>query len=140
MKYEILRDDKIEVAGHTLYRIRALRDFNDVKAGDLGGYIEGKENLSQEGNCWVYGNACVCGNAQINKSSDVLCISPIGSRNDITTFFKTKDGNICVKCGCFRGTIDEFLEAVSKKHDENKHAKAYRLACELARVQIELEE
>ena len=169
-KYELLQDDKIEVSGHILYRIKALKDFGDVKAGDLGGYIEGESNLSQEGTCWVYdnahvfggayvcGDACVCDNARvcgdahvynnarvcdnakINKISDVLCISPIGSRNDVTTFFKTKDGNICVKCGCFTGTIDDFLDAVEETHGENKHAKAYRLACELAKIQIELED
>jgi len=205
-KYELLQDDKIEVGGRILYRIKALKDFSDVKAGDLGGYIEKEENLSQEDTCWVYdnarvfddarvfdnarvydnarvcGDACVCGNARvfgnarvcgdacvcgdayvydnarvygnacvcdnarvydnakINKISDVLCISPIGSRNDTTTFFKTKDGNIRVKCGCFSGTIDRFLEAVSETHKDNKHAKAYRLACELAKVQIELED
>ena len=181
-KYEMLQDDKIEVSGRTLYRIRALKDFKGAKAGDLGGYIEGESNLSQEDNCWVcgdawvcgnarvydnarvcgeayvcgnarvcgdawvcgnarvYGNAWVCGNAKINKISDVLCISPIGSRNDTTTFFKTKDNNICVKCGCFIGTIDDFLEAVNETHGENKHAKAYKLACELARVQIDLED
>lgn len=141
-KYELLQDDKIEVSGHILYRIKALKDFFGAKAGDLGGYIEGESNLSHEGTCWVYDNACVygnarvCDNAKINKISDVLCISPIGSRNDTTTFFKTKDGNICVKCGCFTDTIDKFLEAVSETHKDNKHAKAYKLACELAKIQI----
>lgn len=169
-KYELLQDDKIEVGGRTLYRIRALKDFKDVKAGDLGSYIEGEKNLSQDGDCWVYGNArvfgnarvcgnayvfdnaCVCGNAKvfdraevygsakISKANDILCIAPIGSRNDVTTFFKTKDNNICVKCGCFTGTIDNFLGAVEETHGENKHAKAYKLACELARVQIDLED
>ena len=145
-KYEMLYDDKIEIGSHTLYRIRALKNFGTVKAGDIGGYIEKEENLSHEGTCWVYDNArvCenarVCGDAKINKISDLLCISPIGSRNDTTTFFKTKDGNICVKCGCFTDTIDKFLEAVSETHKDNKHAKAYKLACELARVQIELED
>lgn len=50
-KYELLQDDKIEVSGHTLYRIRALKDFKGAKAGDLGGYIEKEKNLSQEDNC-----------------------------------------------------------------------------------------
>lgn len=166
-KYEILYEDKvdkIEMRSHTLYRIRALKDFGNVKAGDIGGYIEREENLSQKGKCWIYDNAkvydnarvCdnakvfgsarvfgraeVCGNAKISKANDILCIIPIGSRNDITTFLKTKDNNICVKCGCFIGTIDDFLEAVNETHGKNKHAKAYKLACELARVQIESEE
>ncbi|MFR7821403.1 MAG: hypothetical protein ACLU24_12890, partial [Candidatus Pseudoruminococcus sp.] len=70
-KYEMLYDDKIEVAGRTLYKIRALRDFNDVKAGNLGGYIEGEENLSQDEDCWVYGNAQVYGNAWVYGNAKV---------------------------------------------------------------------
>ena len=51
-KYE-LTNDSIEYDGVTLYRIKALRDFNNVKAGDLGGYIEKEENLSHERDCCV---------------------------------------------------------------------------------------
>ena len=38
-KYE-LTDKFINLGCHTLHEIRALRDFRDVKAGDLGGFIE----------------------------------------------------------------------------------------------------
>jgi hypothetical protein len=38
-KYELLRDQTIDFAGVTLYRIRALKDFGTVKASDLGGYV-----------------------------------------------------------------------------------------------------
>ncbi|WP_142417021.1 hypothetical protein [Bartonella massiliensis] len=48
-----------------LYRIRALKDFDDVKAGDLGGFIEKEANLSHDGNCWVYDKACVYGYARV---------------------------------------------------------------------------
>ena len=58
-KYEMFKENEID----KLYRIRALRDFGDVKKGDLGGFIEKEENLSHIGNCWVYDNARVCGNA-----------------------------------------------------------------------------
>jgi len=61
-KYELVRDQSIEVGGRTLYRIRALKDFGDVRRGDAGGYVETEDNLSQDGDCWVYGNAIVCGN------------------------------------------------------------------------------
>ena len=66
-KYEILtnKENTINVEGRTLHRIRALRDFNDVKKGDIGGYIESECNLSQEGDCWIYDNARVFGNAWI---------------------------------------------------------------------------
>ena len=34
----------------TVYRIKALRDFGDVKTGQLGGWIEKESNLSHDGN------------------------------------------------------------------------------------------
>lgn len=58
-KYELLADDTIEFYGRTLHRIKACKDFGNVKSGELGGYIESENNLSQVGDCWVYGNACV---------------------------------------------------------------------------------
>ena len=77
-KYELIQGSEITICGGTkLMQIRALRDFGDVKKGDVGGYIESKENLSHEGNCWVYndarvydnarvyGNACVYGDASV---------------------------------------------------------------------------
>ena len=51
-KYEFT-NKTIKIAGHTLHRIRAVRDFGDVKAGDLGGFIEKEDNLSHEGNVWT---------------------------------------------------------------------------------------
>ena len=69
-KYELVMDDTININNHTLYRIKALRDFNDVinddiHIGDLGGYIESEDNLSHEGDCWIYDNAKVYGNAKV---------------------------------------------------------------------------
>ena len=89
-------------------------------------------------NAEVYGDAEVCDNAEIKKSENFLTIGPIGSRKDITTFFLTKDNIIKVKCGCFLGTIHEFLSKVESTHGNNKHATVYRLAVELAKEQIEL--
>lgn len=48
-----------------LYRIRAVMDFGLVKAGDPGGWIEREENLSQEGFCWIKGDARVYGCAEV---------------------------------------------------------------------------
>lgn len=48
-----------------MYRIEALRDFGDVKKGDLGGYVESEKNLSHNGTCWIYDEASVSGNAQV---------------------------------------------------------------------------
>ena len=40
VKYEMLKNDTKVVDGVTVHRIVALKDFGDVKKGDLGGYIE----------------------------------------------------------------------------------------------------
>lgn len=71
-KFELIKNDYISLDGHTLYRTRALIDFGEVKTGDLGGYIEKEENLSQEGNAWVYDKACVFGNAKICRDAEVF--------------------------------------------------------------------
>ena len=71
-KYE-LTEEKITINGNqTLYRIKALKDFSDVKAGDLGGFVESENNLSQDGNCWIYDNAIVYDSAKILDSAQVF--------------------------------------------------------------------
>ena len=66
-----------------------------------------------------------------------LVMGPIGSRNAFTTFFRTKDGRIKVACGCFFGTIDEFLAKVEQTHGDSKHTRVYRAAVEVALAQLE---
>lgn len=70
-KYKLLQDDTKSIGGTTLYRIQALRDIGDVKAGDLGGYIQSEDNLSHDGNAWVYGNAQVYGRARVSGNARV---------------------------------------------------------------------
>ena len=70
-KYELTNEIKNLPDGVVLYRIRALKDFADVKAGDLGGFVQSEFNLSQEGNAWVYENACVYGNAGVFENAKV---------------------------------------------------------------------
>lgn len=128
----------------TLHRIKAVVEFRFVKVGDLGGWIEKEENLSHEENAWVYGNAevrgnaWVCGNAKVFSTDHVLVIGAIGSRNDFTTFFRDKDNEITVKCGCFLGKIDKFLKKVTQTHKDTKHTLVYRTAVEVAKLQIDL--
>lgn len=69
-KYEII-NEPIRVDGNVLYRIIALKNFDDVKMGDLGGYIQSEYNLSHEGNCWIYDNAKVFGYAQVHGDAKV---------------------------------------------------------------------
>ena len=249
-KYEFVDETKTVFGGIVLHRIKALRSFGDVKAGDLGGFIEKEMNLSHEGNCWIYdnaevygkayvydnalirndaiicgranvfgnahvydnaiigdnafiygdanvfgnahvydnscvfgnayvydnshvygdakafgnsrvygdakafgnayvygdanvcGNARVCnealihGNANISKTSDYMVIGPIGSRNDYTTFYKTDNNTIYVRCGRFNASIDEFETRVQEVHGNNKHAINYNKAIDLAKTMI----
>lgn len=124
----------------TLHRIKASVTFGNIKSGDIGGWIEKKENLSHDGDAWVCENAQVYGNAQVYSSKHVLLVGPIGSRNDYTTFFRNRNRGISVSCGCFLGEIDKFIEKVIETHGENKHASVYRAAAELAKLQIDLSE
>lgn len=55
MKKFILTDETIEMFGVTLHRIKAVRSFGNVKEGDLGGFVEKEENLSQDFEACVYG-------------------------------------------------------------------------------------
>lgn len=64
LKYEFTGEEST-YNGNTVRRIRAIRDFGNIKAGDLGGWLEKEENLSHRGNCWVADNATVRGDARI---------------------------------------------------------------------------
>lgn len=67
-RYEFVQEDTIQTTeGATLTRIRALVDIpaHNVKAGELGGYIESEKNLPHEANSWVFDRAQVFDNARV---------------------------------------------------------------------------
>ena len=54
-----------------LHRIRALRDIgSEVKAGDLGGFVESESNLSFDSgdDAWIFGDAIAAGEGQVDKA------------------------------------------------------------------------
>ena len=72
-KYKLVKRKSIVTGNGTiLYRIKALKDFGNVKKGEIGGFVKSENNLSQEGNCWIHDeakvldNAMVLGNAQVS--------------------------------------------------------------------------
>lgn len=71
MKYKIRKNLTFKQGNKKLYRIEALRDFSDIRKGDLGGYIESEANLSQYDVGWIYDNAKVSGNAQVSGNARV---------------------------------------------------------------------
>lgn len=66
-----LTDETITIAGVTLYRIQATRDFDNVRKGERGGFIQSENNLSHEDSCWVSENAKVYGNAKVFEYAKV---------------------------------------------------------------------
>ena len=70
-KYELLTDDTIMVSGHKLFRICASISFNNIEAGEKGGYIESEKNLAHERDARVSGNARVIGNARISGNAQI---------------------------------------------------------------------
>lgn len=77
-KYKIMKRNHGRCGLIKVYRIKALRDFGNVKKGDLGGYIESEDNLSHEGTAWIYDDAEVYGDIQIDGNlrvcKDVILI------------------------------------------------------------------
>ena len=69
-KFELTTNTKMFL-GEKLFQIKALISFGDVEAGELGGYIEKEENLSQVGNAWVADNAYVTDNARVADNAYV---------------------------------------------------------------------
>ena len=76
LKYK-LTNNTINYQGHTLYRIIALKDFGDIKAGDFGGFVESGHNLSQSGNCWIFEGAKVYKEAEVFGNARILGVAQI---------------------------------------------------------------
>ena len=129
-KYELIKTDTICAYGRTLFRVRYLCDIeNIVAAGDIGGYIEGEYNLSQQGNsvvlgdAEVYGNAKVCGDAEVYGNAKVCGDAKVQSTRDYIVFknfwssgrhftWTRSDNKWTV--GCFYGTGEELIAKAYK--------------------------
>lgn len=68
-KFEMIEESKSLDENITLHRIVAVRDFGNVKAGTVGGFIQSPENLSHSGLCWIAGDACVLGFARVSGNA-----------------------------------------------------------------------
>lgn len=75
--FKLRKDLSIEWEGRTLYRIEATKDidYQEVHKGDLGGFVESKDNLGED--AWVFGDAKVFdsakvfGNAKVSNGAEV---------------------------------------------------------------------
>lgn len=78
MKKYRLTAETIEHDGTILHRIQATKNFSNVKAGELGGWVESEDNLSQEGDCWLYDDSKVYKKARFIENATMyenLCAS-----------------------------------------------------------------
>lgn len=56
-----------------LHRIKALIPVNErVSTGELGGFVESEENLSQEGSCWLHDASISCEDAVVAKEAGLF--------------------------------------------------------------------
>lgn len=75
-KYKLINSENLSKGS---YRLQALRNFADVKEGDLGGYVDSEHNVSHYGNCWVYASGSVLqdsrifGNTCVKDRARVTC-------------------------------------------------------------------
>lgn len=75
-KYEFT-DETVTINERILHRIRSVKNFEYVTVGELGGFVEKEENLSHDGNAWVYGNARVLGEAFVSGDAHVYGIAKV---------------------------------------------------------------
>ena len=141
-KFELTTETITNAVGKKLFRIKALVEFGDVKAGEIGGYVEKEENVSQDGNAWVYGDTCVYGNAKVSGNArvygdamvsgntDYALVQGFGTEFRCTTFYRDKNKKIMVNCGCFHGDLEEFRKQV-KETRSGKIAKEYLMIADL---------
>lgn len=140
MKYK-LTDETITICGHTLHRIECVEPFSNIKAGEKGGYIESENNLSQDGDAWVfgdaqvYGNAKVYGDAKVYGNAWVFGDAEVKSIQDYIVFknywssgryFTYTRSNNMWRVGCFYGTGEELIKkAYADSENSGKHYEAY---------------
>lgn len=91
------------------------------------------------GNALVHGDEEVSGNAEVSGNQMHATVKGFGSQYRNTTFFITRDRNICVNCGCFSGTLEQFRAKVKEKHKDTKYAKEYLAIADLMEMHFKEE-
>ena len=144
MKYKLTDETMTTECGVLLHRIECVCSFGNVKAGDKGGWVQNENNLSKNGNAWVFDNARVydkaqvCGDARVYEKARVygdarvfdnaqVCGDAlIGNSNDYIVFknnwssgrwFTWTRSNDMWKVGCFYGTGKDLIE---KAYNDSK--------------------
>ena len=96
-------------------------------------------NAKVYGNALVHGDEEVSGNAEVSGNQMHATVKGFGSQYRNTTFFITRDRNICVNCGCFSGTLEQFRAKVKETHKDTKYAKEYLAIADLMEMHFKEE-
>jgi NDP-sugar pyrophosphorylase family protein len=72
IKKYVFTDETQVYEMRTLRRIKAITDFGSIKSDQLGGWLESENNLSHEGECWVYNDAKVYDNARVYDNAKIF--------------------------------------------------------------------
>lgn len=106
-KFELL-PGAITVPGEPpLFRIRALRSFGRVRAGEHGGLVRNEKNLSHVGHCWIGPNAKavdesrVSGDAQLRDYATACGSASVKGRAVLCDHFIVSEHALA--CGDFTG-------------------------------------
>ena len=165
-KFELTDKFVINAFGIKLFQIKCTKSFKYANEGDLGGYVEKEDNLSQSGDAWVSGDAQVSGNAQVSGDARVSgnawvygdaqvygdarvssnarvendhmhCgFDCFGSFNRHTHAYKTKGNKVEITCGCFRGSLEEFEKKVEETHKGTIYEKQYKAIINLIKIKF----
>ena len=165
-KFELTDNFVINAFGIKMFQIKCTKSFKYANEGDLGGYVEKEDNLSQSGDAWVSGNAWVSGDAWVSGNAwvsgdarvygDALVYGDaqvygdarvennhmhcgfdcFGSCNRHTHAYKTKGNKVEITCGCFRGNIEEFERKVEETHSGTIYEKQYKAIINLIKIKF----
>lgn len=145
-KYELIKHES------GFFRIKALKDFRNIKKGELGGLIQKESNLSQYNDAWIYSGACVYGNAEVYGNAFVhgnaevygsavvfdsvlifgkiherfTKISSILCEERIITIYQDLNGYLKCNIGCQEGmTLEDLLKRIKEDGGMKPHRKQY---------------
>lgn len=142
MKYgkKIILTDKfvINSFGIKLFQIKCTKSFKYAQKGDFGGYVEKEGNLDQENDAWVFGNARVSSDADIENDNEHCGFDGFGSCNRHTHAYMTKEKKVEIICGCFRGSIEEFEKKVEETHSGTVYEKQYKSIINVIKIKFGL--
>ena len=108
-------------------------------------------NAKVSGNAEVFGNAKVYGNAKVSGDAEVYGDAEIdsndkhcgfdcfGSANRHTHAYLTKNGNVEITCGCFRGSIEEFEKKVEETHSGTIYETQYKAIINVIKIKFGIE-